>query len=70
MDGSGTWFFYEINYENIPFKKALFTNNHFLDENKIKINEQFEFEFCRKKNIIDITKDRIYSQIKNLIIHV
>ena len=53
-----TGFFCEINDINIPFRKALFTNNHVLDENKIKNNKQIEFEYCGKKNKIEITKDR------------
>ena len=45
----GTGFFCEIHDKNIPFNKALFTNNHVLNENKIKINKQVEFEYCEKK---------------------
>jgi len=55
---SGTGFFCEINDMNIPFRKALFTNNHVLDENSIKINKQIEFEYCGEKKIIEITKNR------------
>ena len=55
---SGTGFFCEINYRDIPFRKALFTNNHVLDENRIKINKRIEFEYCGEKKIIEITKNR------------
>ena len=58
MKGIGTGFFCEINYEKIPFRKALFINNLVLDENRIKLNEQVEFEYCGEKRIIEITKDR------------
>ena len=54
----GTGFFCEIHDRNIPFNKALFTNNHVLNENKIKINEQVEFEYLGKNIKIKMTKDR------------
>ena len=54
----GTGFFCEIYDKNIPFNKALFTNNHVLNENKIKINEQVEFEYLGETIKINITKDR------------
>ena len=38
----GTGFFCEINDDNIPFKKALFTNNHVLNESYIKNNKIIE----------------------------
>ena len=49
---SGTGFFCEINDSNIPFKKALFTNNHILNENRIGINKEIEFKYLiqMKKN--------------------
>ena len=52
------WFFSEINDKHIPFNKALFTNNHILDENNLQINEEIEFECCNKIKKIEITKDR------------
>ena len=55
IQGFGTGFFCEINDINILFKKALFTNNHILDENSIKVNKK-------------IKKEK-YLQINNLIIH-
>ena len=35
--GLGTGFFCKIYNKNIPFNKALFTNNHVLNEDRIKI---------------------------------
>jgi hypothetical protein len=55
---TGTGFFCEIDDRNIPFNKALFTNNHILNENKIKMNEQVEIEYLGKTIKIDMTKDR------------
>ena len=54
----GTGFFCEINNLKIPFRKALFTNNHILDEEQTKINSQIKFEYCEKEINIIITKDR------------
>ena len=56
--GSSIGFFCEINDDNIPFKKALFTNNHILNENSIEINKEIEFEYLNEKKKIIITKDR------------
>ena len=58
VDSSGIGFFCEINDDNIPFKKALFTNNHVLDEKSIEIDKEIQFEYLKKKNIIKITKNR------------
>ena len=55
---SGTGFFCEINDDNIPFKKALFTNNHVLNENRIENGKEIEFEYLKKKKKIKITNDR------------
>jgi len=54
----GTGFFCEINNDKIPFKKALFTNNHALEEKRIEINKEIEFEYLNTNIIIKITKDR------------
>jgi len=54
----GTGFFLKINIKNIPFEKCLITNNHILDENDIKKNEEIKLEYLNKKKIIEITKDR------------
>ena len=58
INSTGTGFLCEINDDNIPFKKALFTNNHVLNENSIKINKEIEFECMGKKNKILITENR------------
>ena len=55
---SGTGFFCEINDNNIPFKKALFTNNHVLNENRIEINKEIEFEYMKEMKKIKITDNR------------
>ena len=57
-DGIGTGFFVEINDGNIPFKKALFINNHVLNENSIKINKEIIFEYCKRLKKIKITENR------------
>ena len=54
----GTGFFCKIHHKNIPFNRALFTNNHVLNEDAIKINQKIEFEYCDKNYKIEITKDR------------
>jgi len=54
----GTGFFCEINDDAIPFKKALFTNNHVLNEECIEKNKEIEFEYCKEKKKIKITENR------------
>ena len=54
----GTGFFCEIHDKKIPFSKALFINNHILDEHKIKKRKQIKLEYLKKKRTIDITVDR------------
>ena len=54
----GTGFFCEINDDNIPFNKALFTNNHVLNETNIEINNEIEIEYLNKLKHIKITKNR------------
>ena len=58
ITGSGTGFFCEINDDSIPFKKALFTNNHVLNEICIDTNKEIKFEYCQKENKIRITENR------------
>ena len=58
VNGLGTGFFCEINDDNIPFEKILFTNNHILDKKSIEINKEIEFEYLEKKIKIIITKNR------------
>ena len=55
---SGTGFFCEINDNNIPFKKGLFTNNHILNKNRIEINKEIEFEYLNEMKKIKITENR------------
>ena len=55
---SGTGFFCAIFDDNIPFKKALFTNNHVLNENRIEINKEIEIEYLKEMKKIRITNDR------------
>jgi len=56
--GPGIGFFCEINDDDIPFKKALFTNNHILNEKSININKEIKFEYCKEEKIINISKNR------------
>ena len=58
VTGFGTGFFCALDDKDIPFSKALFTNNHILNENIIQINKQIEYEYCGNKNTITITKNR------------
>ena len=58
VNKSGTGFFCEINDDNIPFKKGLFTNNHVLNENAIENNKEIEFEYLKGIKKIKITKNR------------
>ena len=57
-DGIGTGFFLEINDNNIPFEKALFTNNHILNKNSIEMNKEIVFEYCKEIKKIKITENR------------
>ena len=45
-DCFGTGFFLEINDDKIPFRKALFTNNHILNKNSIEKNKEIIFDYC------------------------
>jgi len=54
----GTGFFCQLDENDIPFKKALFTNNHVLNEQNIKINKKIRLEYLNEPKIIEITKDR------------
>ena len=61
-----TGFFCEINDDNIPFKKALFTINYIFDESSLEINKEIEFEYLNKIKKIKITKERKIFTNKNL----
>ena len=51
--GTGSGFFCMINDPNIDFKYALFTNNHVLDKESIKIGERISLEYkSEKKNFL------------------
>ena len=54
----GTGFFCEIDDKNIPFRKALFTNNHVLFEKSIENNKEIIFEICNKLYKIKLTENR------------
>ena len=58
FNGFGTGFFCEINDDNIPFKKALFTNNHVLNEINIENNKDIEFDYLKEPRKIKITQNR------------
>ena len=53
-----TGFFCEIKDANIPLKKALFTNNHVLNEKNIEIGEIIIFEHLKTIKKIEITEKR------------
>ena len=63
---SGTGFFCEINDNNIPLKKAFFTNNHILNKQMLEINNEIHFEICEKLYKIKLTKNRKVFTNENL----
>ena len=54
--GKGTGFFYEIDI-NFPFKYALFTNNHILNEFNIQIGRTIYFEYLPNFSKFPIKKE-------------
>ena len=54
--GKGSGFFCEIDI-NFPFKYALFTNNHVLDESNIEIGNIIHFEYLDFKKSLYIEKE-------------
>jgi len=64
--GYGTGLFCEINDDNIPFKKALFTNNHILDITKIQIGNFINMEYMGNSENIEINKNRKVFTDENL----
>ena len=54
--GNGTGFFCEI--DNFPIKYALFTNNHVLNENCIKVGNIINIEYNNKGKTIEIDDKR------------
>ena len=61
----GTGFFCEINEDNIPFKKALFTNRHVLNKSFIQEGKEIIFECMDIKNRIKFFKNRIIITCKD-----
>ena len=55
---SGTGFFCKIKDENIPFKKALFTNNHIINEKNLEIGKVIILENLNTIKKIEITEKR------------
>ena len=51
MKGKGTGFFCEI--DNYPIKYALFTNNHTLNENDIKLGKNINIEYNNNNSCIN-----------------
>ena len=54
----GTGFFCDMDNMNFPFKKALFTAYHVLDENNIENNKEIKFEYLNKTNTITMKENR------------
>jgi hypothetical protein len=54
----GTGFFCEIKDESIPFKKALFTNNHILNLKDIEVGKFIHIEYFNNSKYIQITEER------------
>jgi len=54
--GKGTGFFCKLN--DMPFKYALFTNNHILNESSIQKGKKINFEYYNEKKRIEITEER------------
>jgi len=60
--GKGSGFFCEI--DNFPFKYALFTNNHVLNESNIEIGKKIHFECLLRKSIFNKEEKAIKKKIK------
>ena len=56
--GLGNGFFLKLNYSYIPFKKALFTNNHILNERSIQTGKKIKLTYLQKDITLDITEKR------------
>ena len=61
-NGIGNGFFCKLNDSNIPFQKALFTNNHVLNEKNIKKDKKIKIIYQQKRiiqeKIIEISDKR------------
>jgi len=70
MKGKGTGFFWKL--DKYPIKYALFTNNHILNENDIKLGNVINIEYYNYNSIIakkiEINEKRKILQIKIWII--
>ena len=63
VDASGTGFFCEINDDNIPFKKVLFTCNHILNAESIKNNKEIKFEYLNKINVMKMINRKVFTNV-------
>ena len=63
----GSGFLLEINEDNIPIKKVLFTCNHVLNEEYLKSNNKIEIKNQAKINHINIKNNLVY-RLENYII--
>ena len=56
----GTGFFCRINISEIPFKLALFTNNHILNRDDLKVGKEIIFDHMNfeESKILEIKKNR------------
>ena len=57
ITGKGTGFFCKLNLKNKSII-ALLTNNHILNEDKIKLGSKIEIEHNKEKKVIEITENR------------
>ncbi len=57
ISNKGTGFFCKLNLKNKSII-ALLTNNHILNEDKIKLGSKIEIEHNKEKKVIEITKKR------------
>jgi surface protein len=58
VNGVGTGFFCLINDNDIPFTKALFTNNHVLNKKSIEVGKTIVFEFLNNTIELEISENR------------
>ena len=57
-NGFGNGFFCKLNKSYIPFQKALFTNNHILNEENLKVGKKIKINYQAKDISIEITEKR------------
>ena len=57
-DMKGTGFFLKIHDKDIPFKKCLITNNHVLNEERIRKGKKIKIEYLNKEKKIRIEDNR------------